>query len=1015
MIGQPHIQSYPSPGVRFESGQDDEHEPDENDPGQLPSVGPGLFSDDGELPDPEALLNISPRRRFVPPSSSARRRAVPSSSARRRAVPGAARQKAWRPALTSDADYYGKVIALDIGQMDRECPRCGARVWAQERTGPSTVRRPQFRVCCLDGQVIVPPLTEVPQYLIDLLRDQTPTGKQFRSRIRGYNSNLAFASVRVTLNEDFIRRTGTGIYCYRIQGQMYHRIGGLEPDEDGPKFAQIYMLPDHQEQIDRRQEIVPDLSPIILAELQEMLLACNPYAQIYQTAGEQLRNDPSLELRIGLRNPNDAGYDARTYNQPVVDEVAAILIGEQADGLDPREIRVLRRTGDVNIMNDLHQGYISLSYPLIEPYGRKGWHPGLLLADFLPDEDTSASASQVDGAAADRDSDVSSDDGGADDHADDDPGPRAGSQRKRMHLTRRMWAAYHLFVRGDQRQAHFLSERLWHALLVDWGASIEGANLDYLRRNQDALRADLYQGVADAFHQGDHDGANLGKRIVLPSSCKGSPRQMQQLYQDAIAIVSSFGKPDYFITMTCNPNWPEIRRELLPGQTANDRPELVSRVFHMKMKKLLADLRTVLGKPLGMVHVVEYQKRGLPHCHILLIVDSPDKPFSADDVDRVVEAVIPNAALDPELHAKVVTHMVHGPCGRDKPRAACMTDGKCSKNFPKPCCGQTYLGRDAFPEYRRPEGPTAVKGTRTITNADIVPYNRFLLLKYDCHINVEICNTVAAVKYLYKYVYKGHDRALFEIRGEGQNDGLAQPGQDAPNVVDEIAQYVDARYIAAHEAVGIILGLPRHRHYPTVYRLQLHLPNQQPVVFREGELHNVIDQANFGETTLTAFFKMCATDADARQYSYIDMPRHYTFDKKKKIWVKRRRKGAVIGRMYYVTPSSGEKFHLRRLLLEVNGPTSFADLRTVDGVTYETFRLASLAMGLLQGNDEWDHALTEAAQFRTGSRLRDMFALILLSEAEADAPALWDAHKVSRDRRYSEKWLTSPFIVASDR
>jgi len=92
----------------------------------------------------------------------------------------------------------------------------------------------------------------------------------------------------------------------------------------------------------------------------------------------------------------------------------------------------------------------------------------------------------------------------------------------------------------------------------------------------------------DAIHA--NDNTNVGRRIILPSSFAGGPRQMYQLYQDAMAIVSRFGKPDLFVTFTCNPKWPEITRELLPHQSAVDRPDLTAHVFHMKLQELLKDL-----------------------------------------------------------------------------------------------------------------------------------------------------------------------------------------------------------------------------------------------------------------------------------------------------------------------------------------------------------------------------------------------------------------------------------------
>ena len=131
-------------------------------------------------------------------------------------------------------------------------------------------------------------------------------------------------------------------------------------------------------------------------------------------------------------------------------------------------------------------------------------------------------------------------------------------------------------------------------------------------------------GLQDAVHAGDVNAASVGRRIILPSSYVGGPRYMHQRYQDAMAIVRSLSPPDYFITFTCNPKWPEITAELFPNQTAADRPDLTDRVFHIKLQELLDDLlkMEVLGTPHGMIHVIEFQKRGLPHAHILLIMSS---------------------------------------------------------------------------------------------------------------------------------------------------------------------------------------------------------------------------------------------------------------------------------------------------------------------------------------------------------------------------------------------------------
>uniref|UniRef100_A0A182PWP4 Helitron_like_N domain-containing protein n=1 Tax=Anopheles epiroticus TaxID=199890 RepID=A0A182PWP4_9DIPT len=105
---------------------------------------------------------------------------------------------------------------------------------------------------------------------------------------------------------------------------------------------------------------------------------------------------------------------------------------------------------------------------------------------------------------------------------------------------------------------------------------------------------------------------------------------MRAQYQDAMAIVRALGKPDLFITVTCNPKWPEIKRCLLPRQQAVDRPDVTVRVFRLKLKAILHGITMgALGIELievARIHVIEFQKRGIPHAYLLMILTAEDKP-----------------------------------------------------------------------------------------------------------------------------------------------------------------------------------------------------------------------------------------------------------------------------------------------------------------------------------------------------------------------------------------------------
>ena len=124
-------------------------------------------------------------------------------------------------------------------------------------------------------------------------------------------------------------------------------------------------------------------------------------------------------------------------------------------------------------------------------------------------------------------------------------------------------------------------------------------------------------------------------------------------------------KPEVFVTFTCNPKWKEITAQLGPGETSNDRPDIVVKVFKVKLDDLLAELTKcgVMGKAVAWCYVIEFQKRGLPHAHILLILDDTDRIYSARDTDATCCAEIPDKDADPELYDRVVNHMIHGPCG----------------------------------------------------------------------------------------------------------------------------------------------------------------------------------------------------------------------------------------------------------------------------------------------------------------------------------------------------------------
>ncbi|GFQ98605.1 ATP-dependent DNA helicase [Trichonephila clavata] len=168
--------------------------------------------------------------------------------------------------------------------------------------------------------------------------------------------------------------------------------------------------------------------------------------------------------------------------------------------------------------------------------------------------------------------------------------------------------------------------------------------------------------------------------VVLPSSFTGGSRYMHERTQDAMTYVRHFGRPDLFITFTCNPKWPEIVDLLNQGQKSHDRHDIIARVFRVKVKHMMKLLTKgcIFGNVRCHMYTVEWQKRGLPHVHIHLWLEDKIRPES---IDEVICAELPDSNIDPALYEIIRTTMIHGPYGHINKSSPCMLNDKCTKNI----------------------------------------------------------------------------------------------------------------------------------------------------------------------------------------------------------------------------------------------------------------------------------------------------------------------------------------------
>ncbi|GBM72384.1 hypothetical protein AVEN_178059-1 [Araneus ventricosus] len=196
-------------------------------------------------------------------------------------------------------------------------------------------------------------------------------------------------------------------------------------------------------------------------------------------------------------------------------------------------------------------------------------------------------------------------------------------------------------------------------------------------------------------------------------------------------------------------------------------------------------------------------------------------------------------------------------------------------------------------------------------------------------------------------------------------------------------------------------------------RLAVHLPQQQLIVYQDGQEAQAIERVALRKTTLTSWFDLNKNDPSAHNISYSDIPQYYMFDKSTTNWKKRQRGGQnVIGRLPVVSILDTERYYLRMLLLRKSGAISFDDILTVNGLRCITFQQVCQEYGLLRGDQQWHDALNDAAQFQSPRQ----FAMICGFGEVEDVPDLWVQHQVSLCEdfvhRYSEQ--TGPRYAFDD-
>ncbi|XP_013639239.1 PREDICTED: uncharacterized protein LOC106344395 [Brassica oleracea var. oleracea] len=452
-----------------------------------------------------------------------------------------------------------------------------------------------------------------------------------------------------------------------------------------------------------------------------------------------------------------------------------------------------------------------------------------------------------------------------------------------------------------------------------------------------------------------------------------------------MAICREYGNPDLFITMTTNPNWSEIKEHLTKygGDSPKDRPDIECRELFQTIQG---------GSPPDRI-----PEKGLLHAHILLWFGNSTRTPSAEEVDEIISAELPNKEEDPVAYDLVTKHMIHGPCGLLNLNSPCMENNVCTKKYPRPYNDNTSIDKSGYVLYRRRQDDNAstLKAGAVLNNTFVVPHNINLLKKYEAHINVEWCNRTSAVKYLFKYITKGVDRATAVIENENTETtpDATVSGGSKDKVVrqrNEIQDYIEARYLLACESMWRIFAFHIHKRKPSVEKLIIHLEGEHSITVKSTDnLVRVIRKPGIEKTMFTEWMVLCIRSVFARTLTYVQIPEYFVWNNNAKVWTERK-KGKTIGRVVAVHPSAGDRYYLRILINKIKGPRSYDELKTYNDVKYPDFKSVCHARGYLDDDVEWLESMSEGARTATPYQLRDMFVTFLTSCFVASPKGLWE-------------------------
>ena len=519
--------------------------------------------------------------------------------------------------------------------------------------------------CCRYGTQVKEPLPLLPNELVQIYtRKLKTTNKQdkdvyprFDRISRVFNNFFAFSALGIDDGNQEHRRaraaaggsepresgfvqtgvTSTGRnlpHNCKMAGKTYHRVGAGGGVPDHLVGAANWYMTGGDERVE--EAVRRGFGRDEMLVVKRVLHRINPLARFLQRYGANVRGGTADNTRF-LHIKHTPGQSERPEIAIMVNandyrdfnKRRTVVFFANGAGFS-REERARLGLGESDAIQDNHPYFVhvqhslweAMQFPLLFPHGVGGWHG----PDLVP-------------------------------QAEGDDGPPVvvpGSRYCSKKLAGIEGSGCPMTLRNYCRQMVLCEPRLKvlsslaGEYLVDAYSRVEEITFNHIRFSPTIQRATHQQMCSGT------DGRAVGRRIRLPPRFPGGPTDLKLKTQDGLALVRHFGKPTWFITVTCNPEWPEITREFTgdyAGQTAWERPDIANKVFKHKLDMIVGWLKAGnLNKTYMRVskdnkpevhywiHVIEFQRRGLPHAHIVFRMMPEPNPTRPEELDKCVQA-----------------------------------------------------------------------------------------------------------------------------------------------------------------------------------------------------------------------------------------------------------------------------------------------------------------------------------------------------------------------------------------